>query len=125
MATREEVQKKINEARERMSDEELDQVAGGTFYETEDVLAAMGNVNPEGIMMFLQRWDQDRFMLGFHMKRIVEGTFEDVGINVEFEPGDGRITPNKYKIDGKSVTHQQFINFLNNSAGIMSGGNDW
>ena len=55
MATREEVQKKINEARERVSDEELDQVAGGTFYETEDVLAAMGNVNPEGIMMFLQR----------------------------------------------------------------------
>ena len=113
MATREEVQQKINEVRELMSEEELDQVAGGTFHETEDVLAAMGDVDPEGVIMFLQRWDQDPFTLGDHMKRLVEGNFEQVGIKVKFTPGEGRITPNKYKIDGKSVSHNQFIDFLN------------
>ena len=42
MATHEEVQKKINEALERMSDAELDRVAGGTWSENQDLLVAMG-----------------------------------------------------------------------------------
>ena len=45
MATREENLKKINEQLEQLTDEQLDQVAGGTVKEYEEICSAMAN-NP-------------------------------------------------------------------------------
>lgn len=110
MATHEEVQKKINEALERMSDEELDRVAGGTWSENQDLLVAMGNVDPDGLMNLFKSWDQNSATLGIYLKSLIDKNFKNRGLNVEYTPG---IDPNKYKIDGEPASHEKFIDYLN------------
>jgi hypothetical protein len=38
----------------KMSDDELDNVAGGSFAQNQDILVAMGNIDPEGVKIFLK-----------------------------------------------------------------------
>ena len=99
MATREENLKKINAEPEKMTDEELDQVAGGTYIESSS--DAIKFQNELGVKIY------DTEIVGVPVLQHNEfvklrDAFSQYGVKVEDH--GGLINENKYFIDGNQVS---------------------
>ena len=102
MTNREEVLKSINEKLEQLSDEELEQVAGGTWQQTSDDAHFLHTLNPS-----------------FHDITVIElmfelGSLKENGVvnewkkyGVDYEWHSGAVYDNKYKINGKEVSRDE------------------
>lgn len=100
---------------EKLSDEELDGVAGGSHQENVEILTAMTGIDPNGTMEFLKKWDQRaddaEFKLATGMNEIIRSNFNKRGMSVAYflkETG----SENLYFVDGKKVSHGQFMDYL-------------
>ena len=111
---------------EKLSDEELDGVAGGSFSENQDILVAMMDVDPNGTMNLLKEWDQRaddaKNSLNNKLTTLINKNFGKDGVIFS---GSADKVGNLYFIGGKRVSHQQFISFLNTTASVSRGGDDW
>ena len=107
MATREENLKKINDELEKLDDEQLEQVAGGTFNETTHLQAAIG-------------WLPSRFNYVVY-KDIPQYLKEHYNIDVTLyyentnDRGDhwhNQEDANIYSRNGQTLTHQEVIDII-------------
>ena len=99
MTTREENIKKINENIELLSDEQLEQVAGGTWHQTADDSHFLHTLNPD-----FKEFNE--VTLAFTANTILEIRVKHqwARYGVEFEWHGGAVNDNEYKIDGRSVS---------------------
>ena len=95
MATREENIKKINEELEKLSDEELEQVAGGNY---DECVTDMNYLRLCGVDV-----DCDPHEIGFSLG--IREAWAKVGIECSASSMNynGRIFKNKYFLDGKEI----------------------
>lgn len=106
MATREENLKKINASLELLSDEELDQVAGGTYRQTADDSHYLHKLDPtfaeisETELVFTSK--------GSYEKSLVKKWAE---YGVEAEINSGPVNSNRYKINGEEVSRDHALNY--------------
>ena len=111
---------------EKLSDDELDGVAGGSFRENQDILIAMMDVDPQGTIQLLKEWDQRaddaKNSLNSKLTTLINKNF---GKDDVVFAGSADKVGNLYFIGGKHVSHQQFIDFLNTTASVTRGGDDW
>ena len=114
--------KKIFEE-EMLSDEDLDNVAGGTYSETSEIIMLLGKVsehngfidNKPGKFM----WYLDDFELPGYLKKTYNIDAELDGYK---QPGAGggwieECGANIYKINGKQISHQQVLDIIKASKG--------
>ena len=103
MATREENLKKINDELEKLSDEELDCVAGGTYNETVGDsrflhdLAGLTDILGSGTP----------FSEGAKILRQVAVSWDKIGIHIII----GQDHPNTYFKNGEEITRQQAFDY--------------
>lgn len=111
--------------KEKLSDEQLDEVAGGSFEENRDILVAMMDVGPQGTMQLFKEWDQrSDTAKGSLNNKLTVLINKNFGNRVTFA-GSADQVASVYFINGKHVSHQQFIDFLNTTASVSRGGDDW
>ena len=120
MANREENLKKINEQLEQLSDDELEQVAGGTWNDTADDAKFFHALN--GSTPFL-RGIEVAFSSTEPLLKTLTQEWEKVG--VRFEPHNGAIYENKYFIGNKEVTQGEARRHAMEVTGIILDGPDW
>ncbi len=116
MATREENIQKINNQLEQLSDEELEQVAGGSQDELAQLVRAMRDNKKvgfdEGEYLFgsLERWEY-----------LANQRLDKLGINADIHWSIFSTTdcPNSYtdKANGKTLTHQEVLDRIKNYKG--------
>ena len=109
MATRDENLKKINDELEKMSDEELENVAGGTYKET-----AADSRFLNDLAGLCDRFGSTRAF--FDTNKVAEEAksgWGKVGIEFYFRPGVG----NKYYLDGKRISRNEAIRYACNKVG--------
>lgn len=105
MSTREENLKKINAELEKMSDEELDKVAGGTTSESIEVMRTI-NANPKFKETFFKE-STDKMFVREELLDSLKKAF-----NVDYKQ---RIREaNIYKRGNENLTHQQVIEMIKN-----------
>ena len=127
MATREEKIKKINDALEKLSDEELDQVAGGKAWQMADDSRFL-NVLLAGKPGQCDRYGPLKMYLlsGFYSGYIgeIENAWSHVGIEAHLNSG---FIGNKYKIMGtdQSLTQEQARQYAMNYVGRQLKESDW
>ena len=101
MSTREENVKKINDELEMMSDEELDNVAGGTYLESADDAKRF---NALGVKIY----DTEIFgvpVLQHNEFVKLRDAFKDYGVIIK--DNGGLINQNQYFINGKEVSRDE------------------
>ena len=100
---------------EKLSDEQLDEVAGGSFEENQEIFYAMMDVDPNGTMEFLKGWDQRasnyKETLRDGLGKLLRKNFSAQGMDVVFLGGIGD-RENQYMVDGKTVSHETFMSYL-------------
>ena len=101
-----------------MSDEELDNVAGGTFDENEELQDAIGKVReidgfisgvPGKINTYVPKSDLDDYLKKYY--NIDANTHGQWGIG-SGAPIEEEDVPNTYSLNGKSITHQEVLNII-------------
>ncbi len=101
--------------KEKLSDEQLDAVAGGSFDENQQILYAMLDVDPQGTMEFLKGWNQQasnyKETLRDGLGKLLHKNFSAQGMDVVFLGGIGD-RENQYMVDGKMVSHENFMSYL-------------
>ena len=115
-------------AMNKMTDCELDNVAGGTVKELEELFAAVSDNAGIGgdLGAVVQAFSRDNFGHGDHNKYITNAAmapaFEkalknDLGIDAYISVGwrgtGFRSVPNTYSINGKSISHQEVLQMIN------------
>lgn len=99
MANREENLKKINDRLEKLSDEELEQVAGGTWHQTGDDSHFLHTLNPD----FLEVNEVAlAFTPGTSLEEGIKREWAKYGVTLEYH--GGAIYDNKYYINGNEVS---------------------
>lgn len=101
MATREENLKKINDELEQLSDEELDQVAGGTYLESASDAAEFNKI---GIKVYDTEIAGVPILLHDNFVKLRD-EFQKFGVTVKDK--GGLINSNEYYIGGKLVTRDE------------------
>ena len=104
MATREENLKKINLELEKMSDEELDKVAGGNAQEMANDSRFLNSLNGS-----CDRYGENRIMFSAgYFNEEIEKAWATVGIKAEVSSGAGGFGKrNKYYVDGQQITQEE------------------
>lgn len=113
MTTREENIKKINENLEQLTDDELEQVAGGTYNNTaadSRILNKMG-FNIQGKSADDLFWSQSKFRDTAHQ---VNKIFNGFGISVD--QSWGAVT-NRYYFGGEEITCEQAFKIVATASG--------
>ena len=101
-----------------MGEEELNNVAGGSFEENQDILEVMSRIDPQGVKEFTQNWDQtspdapSKLAIGM-MKLMEKNGLNTKKINAYLNAD--RIA-NFYRIDGEFVQHEEFMKELEEHA---------
>ncbi|MBR0262117.1 MAG: hypothetical protein IJQ85_10040 [Selenomonadaceae bacterium] len=108
MATRDENFKKINDELELMSDDKLDQVAGGTW---EDIVEDVNRFKRDFGIDFASKYFNDD--IDYYVRSDLIDAFRKFGIKLEFHSESA----NKYFIDGKEVTRDEAFNQVKNKLG--------
>ena len=99
MATREENLKKINDELEQLSDEELENVAGGTIKEMEEDAERFRSLN---IPIYVEKGGSG--MMEYESLTVsLAVEFEKQGVNYRYSSSN----PNQYFIDGKQVSRDE------------------
>ena len=110
-----------NKKRE-LSEDDLDNVAGGSFAENQELLAVMGDIDPEGVKNLLKTWDQKapnaQGSFNDKMQKLINDNFKGKGTNILLSADK---VANLYTVGGKRMTHGQFIDMLKG----MGSGNDF
>lgn len=124
MATREEKLKKINDELNKLSDEDLDNVAGGSFFETADDSYFLNSLNGlcdcyDATKIFLSMKDDE----GATLSGKIEKAWESVGIKAELYPN--LTSHNKYFIDGKEITREEAHQHAMRVVGYTMKDSDW
>ena len=121
MATREENLKKINEELEKLSDEELEGVAGGSASETASDSRFLNSLNGS-----TDRYGETRIRLQDHDYEIRDA-WKRLGVDVTIYSGNLLTSgsANTYKIDGKTVSRVEAINHAMDVAGKHMAWNSW
>ena len=121
MATREENLKKINEELEKLSDEELEGVAGGSAAETASDSRFLNSLNGS-----TDRYGETRIRLQVHDHEIRDA-WKRLGVDATINRGNGLTSgpANIYKIDGKTVSRVEAINHAMDVAGKHMEWNSW
>ena len=120
MANREENLKKINAELEQLSDEELENVAGGTWNDTADDAKFFHALN--GSTPFLRGIEVAFSRTGSLLNKLTQ---EWAKVGVKFEPHNGAIYENKYFIDNQEVTQGVARRHAMEVTGIILDGPDW
>ena len=121
MATREENLKKINDELEMLSDEELDQVTGGSAGESADDSRFLNSLGG-----FCNRYGTFRMQSQDHDYEIRDA-WKQVGVDAEIHTGylfTGGCN-NVYKINGKKVSRVEAINHAMKVTGHHMEWNSW
>ena len=105
MANREENLKKINLELEKMSDEELDNVAGGSVYEMADDSRFLNSLNGSTNRYGATRMWFDTAKQGDKLK----AAWAELGIEMEYSGGLNYfgMSCNTYKLNGKEITQEE------------------
>ena len=120
MANREENLKKINVELEQLNDEELENVAGGTWNDTADDAKFFHALN--GSTPFL-RGIEVAFSRTEPLLNTLKREWSKVG--VVFLPYDGAIYGNRYFIGSEEVTQGEARRHAMEVTGIILDGPDW
>ena len=113
MANRDENLKKINAELEMLTDDELENVAGGTFNNTaadSRILNKMG-FDIKGRSANDLFWSQSKFRDTAHKVNLI---FSNVGISVDQSWG---AVSNRYYFDGKEISREQAFKILADKVG--------
>lgn len=112
MANRDENLKKINEELEKLTDEELEKVAGGTYNNTAAdtrALNSMGfNITPRSANDCFLVWNNNAAQAD------VAKIFNKFGVSVDQSWG---AVDNKYYYDGKQISRQQAFQIVADATG--------
>ncbi|MBR2518206.1 MAG: hypothetical protein IKE46_00245 [Selenomonadaceae bacterium] len=102
MATREENLKKINDELEKLSDEQLEEVAGGTWHQTADDSHFLHTLNPDFNEI-------NEAALAFTPGTVTENLIKEewARYGVEFKWHGGAVYDNEYKVNGKDVSRDE------------------
>ena len=119
MTTREENIKRINAELEKLTDEELDWVAGGNLYELADDGRFL-NVLLRGRPGQCDRYGEWRAQ--FHMDDIAKA-WASVGIAAKLDNRLG--IHNKYYLDGKQISRDEAMEHAEQVVGKHLDGADW
>ena len=121
MATREENMKKINEELEKLSDEELEAIAGCTTTEMADDSRFLNSLNGS-----CDRYGEWRIRNQSHGEEITKA-WATVGVKAELHSGYiiGEGAPNKYFINGQQVTQEQARQHAMKVTGHYMTEKDW
>ncbi len=121
MATREENLKKINDELELMSDEELEQVAGGTLGQTADDSRFL-NVLLNGTTKYhhCDRYGATKIAFSTDAQRDVKEAWASLGIEFGADLGS-----NDYKLDGYYITQQMAWEHAEKLVGRHLERKDW
>ena len=110
MATREENLKKIHEELEKLTDDELDQIAGGTVSEYKELQDLFGY---EKKSLYGPRFVGKKYSVGKSDKWIASWLKDNLNIDAEINTSSwlpwSNGDPNVYKRNGESLTHAQVI----------------
>ncbi|MBQ6298267.1 MAG: hypothetical protein IJK81_11400 [Selenomonadaceae bacterium] len=103
MATREENLKTINDQLEKLNDEQLEKVAGGTYHQTAGDAHFLHALDPNSCV------ELNEFLIAFSYGTYYEETVKNAWAKygVELEYHGGAITDNVYKINGKEVSRDE------------------
>ena len=118
MAEKKELQAQLDALKTKsMSDEELDNVAGGSHQQSLDVLFLMAHIDPKGTQALVEGFETGRVKgsLADNLTVLIDNNFQRKGIDVRYfgsEKGD-----NRYMVGGKEYSHPEFMEFLINKAG--------
>ena len=109
------------QAAEVLSEEELDGVAGGNSDQNHELLNLMLQLDPSATKNFLKNWDQRaddaESRLEYGLSRIMQNYMKATGLdknNTHFALSAGKVD-NLYTINGKQVSHKEFMNYLDTS----------
>jgi len=108
-------------ADELMSDEELDQVAGGTNGEYDALRNAIGKVEVYRNLLATRVQEKTVGLVGVdYMKKYLKQHYEiDAEISLGFFGGSANV----YKRNGESLSHQQVLDMIkNNNPGFLDLG---
>ena len=125
MATREENLKKINEELEKLSDEELDEVAGGDCYEMADDSRFLNSLNGS-----VNRYGATHMWL-YHGTRgpELQQAWAKLGIEMTYKGGmnwfKNSYGYNTYKLDGKQITQEEARQHAMEVTGHYMEEKDW
>ena len=121
MAAREDNLKKINAELEKLSDEELEGVAGGSAAETASDSRFLNSLNGS-----TDRYGETRIRLQDHDYEIRDA-WKRLGVDVTIYSGNLLTSgsANTYKIDGKTVSRVEAINHAMDVAGKHMAWNSW
>ena len=120
MATREENLKKINDELEKLSDEELEQVSGGSLGETADDSRFL-NVLMYGRAGQCDRYGKTRIAFSSAAVRDVKNAWAALGI----EFSDATIGDNSYKLGNYYITRQMAWEHAEKVCGRHLERKDW
>ena len=120
MANREENIKKIDAELEAMSDDELEQVAGGTWAETAADSRFLNSLNGS-----TDRYGALRiaFTPGSKIQDEIKAGWAKVGIT--FTAHNGAVSGNEYYLDGKKITQSEARTHAMKVAKKVMDVNDW
>ncbi len=124
MATREENFKEINAQLELMSDDELDQIAGGDCYEMADDSRFLNSLNGS-----CDRYGATRIWFSMGWTGIndeIEKAWATVGIEAHVKSGSSyKKDRNTYKLDGKQITQEEARQHAMKVTGHYMERKDW
>ena len=124
MATREENLKKINDELEKMSDEELDQVAGGTNGEYKELRRLLPGISQTSLRYREELETYEETWVRYMKPHEVAGWLKQ-NLNIDaivddgawYNPLDSAGNSNVYRRNGQSLTHAQVIAEVRNFLG--------
>ena len=122
MATREENLKKINDELEKLSDEQLEQVAGGNAEETANDSRFLNSLNGS-----TDRYGPERiaWSFGVHNAEIEKG-WATVGIKAEVYFACGGFGKhNRYYLNGRQITQEEARQYAMKKTGHFMTEKDW
>ena len=120
MAKREENIKKINAELEKLSDEELDKVAGGTCNEIADDSRFLNSLNGSCDRYGAARIFFEAPFVGSPDEE-VKKAWAKLGITAEFE----ELTDNRYYLNGQQITQEQARQHAMNVTGHHMPESEW
>jgi len=116
----EDTKTKLEEKKDSVaSDEELDQIAGGTIEENMDLLNAMVKLDPNGVKAVFDNAAQVSETTGsnYYQLSIAIGTQNLIkkhfGKNFDISAYDNNWDTNDYSPNGKSISHAQMLGMIN------------
>ena len=101
--------------KEKLKDEELDNVVGGNFDENQHILSVLAGIDPAGVKEFTQNWDQGdetrKGTLATGLIRLLKKNLKGTNLDVSFDLSPDKVH-NIYFVNGKKASHEEFIQEL-------------